>query len=456
MKFWKKILVIAFTYLIWISSVLAWSVDHFQVKLSPDSAKVWEALDLSIEAVDKNNVVVVDYNWMILIFSESDPEAELPIVLEENTYTFKSSDQWKVIFENAVKFLKEWTQNIHIYDFNDDTIFGIWEANITKDANSTTSNIEIISPENWLTIWVNKIKVSGSTEKNHQVKIIVNWKTELNTTSNSEWIYEKEVTNLVDWENIFLTKVLDSDWKVIWESKEVKIKVEKNTITLTNVKVNPEEVDSEWQFEIEVISTPALRQVNTVINDVVTKLEETKQWTYTAKIFAPKEEAIYKIDIILQDELGHEQKELWAASIKVNKIELKAADPIIEDTKNNNDKSDLKITWLKLVELKTKSILTWDSLELAKSYNVYKKLEDWQLELIVNVVEPKFEIEITWDEVKYDYFAVKALAETGSWEIYEWDLSEATKIKTGPEMLILLLVSIFATWLYLVSKQKRA
>lgn len=455
MKFWKKVLVIAFTYLIWVSSVLAWSVDHFQVKLSPDSAKVWEALDLSIEAVDKNNVAVSDYNWMILIFSESDPEAELPIVLEENTYTFKSSDQWKVLFENAVKFLKEWTQNIHVYDFNDDTIFGIWEATIIKDATSATSNIEIVSPENWLTIWVNKIKVSGTTEKNHQVQIIVNWKTELNTTSNSEWVYEKEILDLVEWENIFLTKVLDSDGKVIWESNEVKIKVEKNAITLTNVKVNPKEVDSEWQFDIEVISTPALRQVSTVINDVVTKLEETKQWTYTAKIFAPKEEWTYKIDIILQDELGHEQKELWAASIKVNKIELKSADPVITP-EIKSDKKDLKITWLKLVELKTKSILTWDSVDWAKSYNVYKKLEDENLELIVNVVEPKFEIEITWDEVKYDYFAVKALAETGSWEIYEWDLSEATKIKTGPEMLILLLVSLFSAWLYLVSKQKRA
>jgi hypothetical protein len=30
---------------------------------------------------------------MVLIFSESDPEAELPTTLEENTYTFKASDQ---------------------------------------------------------------------------------------------------------------------------------------------------------------------------------------------------------------------------------------------------------------------------------------------------------------------------------------------------------------------------
>jgi len=46
-----------------------------------------------IEAVDKNNSIVNDYKGMILIFSESDPEAQLPIILQENTYTFKSSDQ---------------------------------------------------------------------------------------------------------------------------------------------------------------------------------------------------------------------------------------------------------------------------------------------------------------------------------------------------------------------------
>jgi len=44
---------------------------------------------------------------MVLIFSESDPEAELPILLEENTYTFKSVDQGKIVFENAIKFFKE-------------------------------------------------------------------------------------------------------------------------------------------------------------------------------------------------------------------------------------------------------------------------------------------------------------------------------------------------------------
>lgn len=454
MRLWKKLLLAFIINIFWLTSILAASVDHFNITLSPSSAKIWEALDLTIEAVDKNSVTVNDYNWVVLIFSESDPEAELPIVLEENTYTFKAADQWKIVFENAVKFFKEWKQNIHVYDFNDDNIFWIWEATITKDQSSEKLNIEILSPENWLTVWNNKIKVSWVTEKNHQVKIVINNKNEIDSISNNEWVFEKEITNLLNWENTIIAKVLNSNWWIVWESKEIKIKIENTKINLISVKVNPEEVDSEWQFDIEVTTEPNLVEVSSVLNDVISKLTETSPWKYTAKLFAPKEEWVYKIDIILKNELWIEQKELWAASIKVKKVNLDSAEPVTEEVKDN--KKSLKITWLKLVELKTKSILTWDKLEEAKSYNIYKKLENWNLEFVVNVTEPKFEVEIVWEEIKYEYFAVKALAETEEWEVYEWDLSEATKIQTGPELLILLIISIFATWLYLITKQKKA
>ena len=191
----------------------------------------------------------------------------------------------------------------------------------------------------------------------------------------------------------------------------------------------------------------------------ITNLEETTSWVYITSIYAPKEEWNYKIDVVLTDELGHETKELWAWNIKVNAIILEAAkveDKIEPKTEDKPEKLDLTINWLKLVELKTRSILTWDKVEWAKSYNVYKKLNDWELELIQNVEEEKFEIAITWDEIVYEYFAVKALAETQEWEIYEWDLSQATKIKTWPELILLLIISLLVSWLYVASKQKKA
>jgi hypothetical protein len=108
--------------------------------------------------------------------------------------------------------------------------------------------------------------------------------------------------------------------------------------------------------------------------------------------------------------------------------------------------------------LKSKSILTWDSLKDAESYNVYKKLENWNLEFIENVVEPKFEvlIDMEAEKIEYEYFAIKAVAEDEDWVIYEWDLSEATKIQTWPEIIILLLFSLLLWWLMLVFFRKKA
>jgi hypothetical protein len=40
--------------------------------------------------------------------------------------------------------------------------------------------------------------------------------------------------------------------------------------------------------------------------------------------------------------------------------------------------------------------------------------------------------------------------------LYEWSLSDATKVKTGPEMIILLLLSLFLGWLVFIVKYNRA
>jgi len=465
MNFTKKLIYIflAFTLFSYTWVFASW-IDHFEVKLDPTSVKVNETLDLTIEAVDKNNVTVLDYEWTILIFSESDPEAELPSALEENTYNFSLSDQWKIKFENWVKFKSDWIQNIHIYDLNDETVFWIAEATI-EEQEEIIANVDttIISPENWLTIWENSISISWTTNKNHQVKIIVNWESELLTTSNNDWIFEIKVEDLKDWLTSFIAKTLDADWNVIWESNEIEIKVELNSLNIKNIKLTPEELSVWDSFEIEVISNPWLTKVNAIVNDVLIELNEIDDWVYTIKTSAPSEVWIYWIDINIQDELWHKKTELGATSLKVNEVILEVAEEpiiteepvLIEEPEIIEEYTDdkLKITWLKLVELKTKSILTWNEVEDAESYNVYKKDSDWKLELIDNSLIARFEVEVLWDNIKYDYFAVKAVARNGSWTIYEWSLSEATKIKTGPEILILFLISLFIGWFFFIRKR---
>jgi len=48
---------------------------------------------LTINAVDKNGEIVTDYTGDILVFSESDPKAEFPNDLAENSYSFTAVNE---------------------------------------------------------------------------------------------------------------------------------------------------------------------------------------------------------------------------------------------------------------------------------------------------------------------------------------------------------------------------
>lgn len=455
-------IIISILIIINVQTTFAWWIDHFEITIEPGEAKTWEAVDLTIEALDKNDITVEDYEWIIVIFSETDPEAEFPTSLEENTYTFTASDQWKVKFENAVIFKNTWAQEINVYDLDDDTVMWIWEINITKVVIEKKIDINILSPENWLTIWENFITISGSSQKNHTVKIIVNGSGSIETVTNNDWIFEKKIENLSNWRNSFKAQVLDADQEIVWESNEVTINIDLNVPRVKDIQVNPSEVDTESSYEIKVFANEWLTEVSIIINDMLSTLKEDEReaWTYTANVYSPSEPWEYSIDVVIKDWLGHEIQELWAWSLKVKKVELNSgievATGTVIEVNTWSTVKELKITWLKVIELKSKSIIEWDKIDWVEWYNVYKKTENWELELIQKVNEAKFEIAFTGSEVKYDYFAVTPIGKTSSWELYEWILSDATKVRTWPEIIILLILSLFIGWTIIILSKKKA
>lgn len=497
-------------------SVYAASVDHFIVTLAPDTAKVWEALDVTIEAVDTNGEIVKDYNWSILVFSESDAEADFPNVLSENSYKFEIGDEWKVKFENAVKFKNAGKQDLHVYDLNDENIFWVAEVSITESEVESIIDIDILSPEDGLTIWESTVKISWTTDKNHQVELLINSEREIKTTTNSEWIFEKNIWELKNWENSIIAYVLNSDWKRVWESLEVKLMVKSTLPVLNSIKVDPKwEVDPETEIKVEVYASSWLSEVTAIFNDIITTLKENKSWIYSGKIYAPKEKWIYFIDLVLKDDLWHETKKTKVEEVNVIEkieIDLSAADVDSDldwifdsednckaepnadqidsdedsiwdacdnclsiknadqtDADNNdigdvcevvgkciNEELDLSIKWLKLTELKTKSVLTWDKVKWAWSYNIYKRISWVKFELIDNVTEPWYSINIVWNNIKYDYFTVKATWKNNCWREVSWKLSDMTKIKTWPwETFLLILLALLLSSLVIFIKRKK-
>ena len=446
MKWYVKILLFLFSLFSVVPSFAAGALDHFEVVFGLETAKVWEALDITISAVDKNSEIIESYVGSILVFSESDIEAEFPNDLVENSYSFVTANEWSVKFENAVRFKNPWVQDVYVYDLNDENILWVAEVTITEEKTLTNVEIKILSPENGVTVWKNNITVSGTTQKNHQVRIILNEEQDLFTTSNAEGIFEKELENLKEGANTLQAHVLNADNEKIWESTKIDLKINSSAPEFKTISITPIwEVEAETEISIEVVSNIGLTDVSVIINDIVTILKEEKDGIYKAKTLAPKEAGEYGVDVILKDEFAHETKEMNAETLTVIAApDLKAGDTpkVIETIEPTTtpvpEELDLTIRDIQVTELKTKSVLTWKVLEDAESYNVYKKISPTQIELIENVDSPHFEVDIIWDEIKYDEFAIKAVGKTSSWELVQWDLSEMTKVKTGPELYIFL------------------
>lgn len=447
MKWYMKLMVFLWLFLQVSAAFSAGALDHFEVILWKENANVWQALDITISAVDRNGEIVSDYTGDILVFSESDAEAEFPNDLSENSYSFVIADQGSIKFENAVKFQNPGKQDIFVYDLNDDSVLGVAEIDITKEEVLKDVEVIILSPESGVTFGKNTLNISGSTTKNHQIKILINGTDEVLTTTNTDGVFEKSITDLQEGINSIQAIILDADNESIGESEVVEFKINASKPEFKSIIISPEgEVEAESDISIQVVSNTGLSSVQVLIDDIITELSEEKDGIYVTTTGAPKNPGSYPVDIILKDEFAHETNVRDAANLTVLALpELNAAgedkepEEEVMQIEEEDETLDLTIRNIEVVELKTKSVITWDELEAAQSYNIYKKTDDGDINLIDNVEEAKYEIEIIGEEIIYEDFAIKALGkneETG--EELQWDLSEMTKVKTGPELYVLL------------------
>lgn len=490
----QKILKVLITMFLFASAwiVHAANVDHYIVTVSPETVAVWEAVDLVIDVVDRDSNPVTDYEWTILIISESDSEAEFPQAIEDSTYTFSKSDLWSVKFENWVKFKNKWRNDIHVYDLTDETnsIFGIAEVQVTEVSEVQDIEIKILSPENGLTIWAKEITVSWTSQKNHQIKIVLNNDEEILTTTNNSWVFEKTIEWLPTGESTINAYVLDSNWTEIGMSEQVIITSDSTKPILNAVKITPEwEVEPETDILIEVYATKWLSEVSVIIDEALYVLKEDEPGIYKSNILSPREVWEYIVQAVLKDELWHSTTQAWTIPVVViPKLEAAPVPEIVEEKVKDvckdwdytgdvfdwecweepiiplNAPIDLWIKNLRLVQLKTKSVLTWDELSDASAYEVYKKMEWDELELIETVYTPKYEVNIIWDDITYEYFAVKAIwkqeftdTENEDEKIVkdiEWDLSDAIKIQTWPEAIMIVLIAIMISiWIFLFNRR---
>lgn len=436
------------------------NIDSFEIDISPKQAKVGDAVDITIKALDASGNVFRDYAWDILIFSDTDLRAEFPWVLSDNTYKFKTTDQWVVKFENAVKFSQSWKQFINVYDSANEDVFGIGEITISTTDVASVSNTEIVinNPSSGTTIGNSTIKVTGKTEKNYAVEITLNASEKFETISNGEWMFDVEITGLESWQNSLVATILDAEGTIIGTSQEVIVNFDDLVPLIRSIKTTPENtIEAESSFDIEITSNPWLNEVKVILDDFIQTLQEWPAGTYKASLTAPKIEGNYKIDVILINEIGTETEIKAAKEILITPIPQNAADEPVVELTCEELAQDLEVKNPKVVKMKSKSVITWDETQKAASYNVYKKNRtSWELELVENVTQPKIEINIVWDVVEYDDFVIKAVLDDGKCNIESPNSAEMTQVQTWPKEILLLILAVLATAFILRRKNANA
>lgn len=442
------------------------ALTEYKVELGTENPVVDESYDLTITSIDENGEVVTDNTETILIFSDSD-DVIFPESLAEESYTFKTSDKWVVKFENAIKFTKDGEKAIYAItnDSDANTIEGVLEVKVKKEAEKVVQKeITISEPANGMTIGSKEIKVSGSTEKSHKVVVTVN-DTEIETTSDSEGKFNVTAKDLVDGDNTIQAKIYDAEDKVIGTSEAIVVTSSSDAPTFDGITLNPDtEVKPGEEIAITLLADAGLEAAEVYFNDDVITLEESEEGAYVGLTLAPEKAGEYVMDILLRDELTHETKESGVAKVVVKEevVEpvVEPVEPVVEPKEptkelDTAEPQSTKPENIRLKKYKTKTLLTWDKVAGAESYNIYKKAKDSEkLNLVDTTKENRYIVYITGKDVTHDDFYIKAVLMQDE-EKVEGDLSDMTKVQTGPaEILFVLMMAMLVG--YMVMRRREA
>lgn len=320
-------------------------VDHFELSTNPSSTKIWEAIDLTVKAVDSSWNVKKDYAGTIYISVDNDTKATVPY---SDWYQFTAADLWQKTFSKWLSFTKEGKMKVVVMDIENDQLE--WELEVTvgatanwwSEVSAANWDITITSPDNWMTISENKITVSWTSKKNSKVKYFLNGKElkDLESQTDEKWAFSTEIKNLTQSTNVIQVKVLDGNDKIIAASSNFSVNIENSWPVFKWLTIKEWEQAPAWS-EISIIMTAdiGLSEVNVMLGDDTQSLTESTQtpWTYEWKLTLPATAWDYSIDISLKNNL-------WKATSKKSVATIKA----IESNIFKNIKSvtgDKKVTF---------------------------------------------------------------------------------------------------------------
>lgn len=297
-------------------------VDHFEISTTPESTKPWEAIDLTVKAVDKSWNVKKDYVWTIYITVENDTKATVPYI---DWYEFVPADLWQKTFSKWLSFTKTGKMKVTVIDIDNDQLewsidVNVWEWEATPTW-AGSGDITITSPDNWVTISWNKITVTWTAKKNSKVQYFLNWKElkDLEWQTDEKWAFSAEITEVTQSQNVIQVRILDGNDAVIAESSKISVSVDAWGPAFKSLTIKEWQEAPAWsEINISANADSGLNEFMVTIWEITQPLTESTSspWVYEGKITLPTSPADYSLDISIKNAMWKETTKKWVASIK--------------------------------------------------------------------------------------------------------------------------------------------
>ncbi len=515
------------------SPAASWKIHHFSI-IAPPSAKVGEAIDITVEAKDKDDKTLTAYRGSIFFQSDTDFGATIPA--QGKAIQFKESDNGVLKISKWVIFKRVGNQELTVTEALEDVGWSI-KIRIEDGAATTTTTtpeaISITTPEKWSTVTSNKVTMSGKTKKNSKIVIKLNAKDIGNAQSNQDGIFIFEITNIDQQSNILSASIVDGTNTVIG-TIDSQFNYGAKAPAYYNTSITPsKEVEISTGIVLTIDAEPGLTEVTATIDGALLTAKEQSPGKYNISTMSPAKSGTYPVQISLKNVLSQMTTKPDAASLIVKEPIVIAPPPalksIFKDVKlstewsrvnmnffvenlpsstiqfkiaygeNANSLSNevltfpiekiirpdgsynwyidklesktysFKIFWVQsggllipdfasealsatagkdgctignisTVKVSTgsdKSILSWEALTGALSYNVYRISAAKDYELVKNVTENSYTLYISSGALAYEDFAVKALCDD---KTESSTPAVASRVQTGPNLITALVI----------------
>jgi len=292
------------------TSLIAWAADstvphHFTI-ISIDTAKVGEAIDITVEARDRDDKVIPKYQWSVFFNSRTDINAILP--KQGQTVQFLETDKWVKKLSKALIFKKIGDQEIEVADAIDD-VSGIKTIRVEAAAVTTTAtgsdSISIILPENDTVLNMGDlVTVSGYGKKNSKVNIKLNGTDVGTVLVSDDGMYTKTLPSLTQPANIVVVELLDGNNKVI-STAQSRFTLSNTDPIFNSLTVEPSNtVEASTGITLLVDAEPGLTEVNVNLNGSIIPLKESSSGKYSATTLAPAQSGSYSMNVSLKNNLS--------------------------------------------------------------------------------------------------------------------------------------------------------